>query len=399
MARAQTKPPHPATVAQKKAAPAKSSRPPHPATVAQKKAAPAKSSRPPHPATVAQKKAAPAKPARPPHPATVVQKKAAPAKPARPPHPATVVQKKAAPAKPARPPHPVTGGAAAVAARRPVAGAVQRAEQSGGSTFIAVDSLAAYCRWAKENAAELRGQGGRRLWKEYGERIEGKVGIDRALNKEVALLEKLYRNGKGKSWDEVASVDDLLDKLEGLYGGNRRLSTLIITGHANESSHNLGQGNLDVADDLGFGPNDAATYKALQLHRSEIKISGLSRQHWPGVFERLKPIACTEGKHNRFYVFLLGCNSGGPPPSLHGGNFLLNALADVLFNDVFESGMGVGVFGASLETKAIDTDAILRNIDNIKDAGKPWFNLKRWEAMDAYEDGKHGLYGVFRDPV
>ncbi|WP_434047611.1 MULTISPECIES: hypothetical protein [Sorangium] len=108
MARAQTKPPHPATVAQKKAAPAKKERPPHPATVAQKKAAPAKKERPPHPATVAQKKAAPAKKERPPHPATVAQKKAAPAKKERPPHPATVAQKKAAPAKKERPPHPAT---------------------------------------------------------------------------------------------------------------------------------------------------------------------------------------------------------------------------------------------------------------------------------------------------
>ncbi|WP_061608137.1 hypothetical protein [Sorangium cellulosum] len=51
-----TRPPHPATVAQKKEAPAKRQKPPHPATVAQKKEAPAKRQKPPHPATVAQRK-------------------------------------------------------------------------------------------------------------------------------------------------------------------------------------------------------------------------------------------------------------------------------------------------------------------------------------------------------
>ncbi|WP_434047609.1 MULTISPECIES: hypothetical protein [Sorangium] len=55
MDRAQTKPPHPATVAQKKAAPTTPARPPHPATVAQKKAAPTTPARPPHPAAVAQR--------------------------------------------------------------------------------------------------------------------------------------------------------------------------------------------------------------------------------------------------------------------------------------------------------------------------------------------------------
>lgn len=58
MERAQTKPPHPATVAQKKTPSSKQSRPPHPATVAQKKAAPSEQSRPPHPATASTKERA-----------------------------------------------------------------------------------------------------------------------------------------------------------------------------------------------------------------------------------------------------------------------------------------------------------------------------------------------------
>ncbi|AUX29117.1 MULTISPECIES: hypothetical protein [Sorangium] len=418
MERARTKPPHPASVAQTKAAPAKKERPPHLATVAQTKAAPAKKERPPHPATAAQTKATPAKKEKPPHPATVAQTKAVPAKKEKPPHPATVAQTKAVPAKkekpphpatvaqprPAmrgvavRPPHPSTAGAATVTARRSGAGAVQRSERSEVASFIAVDSLAAYCEWAKEHAIELRGKGGRRLWKEYGDRIKDKVGRDRAFNKEVALLRRLDGRGKGTRWDEVASVDDLLDKLEKLYKGEPRLSTLIITGHANESAHNLGQGNLNISEDLDLGRDDADIYEALQLHRSEITTYGLSLGHWPGVFERLRPIACPEGRHNRFYVFLLGCNSGGPPPSTQGGNFLLNKIADVLFVNVFRRRIGVGVFGASLETVSVDTERILRHIDQIKDAGKPWFNFKKWEAADAYEDGEPGLYGVFRDP-
>lgn len=97
--RTETRPPHPATVAQKKEAPAKKAKPPHPAT-AQRKEAPAKKARGPHPATVAQKKEAPARKTKAPHPASVAQNKESPgAGKAKPPHPATGVQPTAALAK------------------------------------------------------------------------------------------------------------------------------------------------------------------------------------------------------------------------------------------------------------------------------------------------------------
>jgi len=107
------KPPHPATVAQRRAAPPSTTqRPPHPATVAQRRAAPPSTTqRPPHPATVAQRRATPPSTTqRPPHPATVAQRRAAPpAAPQKPPHPATVAQRRAAPpSAAAKPPHPAT---------------------------------------------------------------------------------------------------------------------------------------------------------------------------------------------------------------------------------------------------------------------------------------------------
>jgi hypothetical protein len=88
---------------------------PHPATVAQKKAAP-------HPATVAQRRAAP-------HPATVAQERAAP-------HPATVAQKRAAPPPATVPqPKPASGSE-----RRPDGGPIQRSKS--GSTSLTPEEAA-----------------------------------------------------------------------------------------------------------------------------------------------------------------------------------------------------------------------------------------------------------------
>jgi Yersinia/Haemophilus virulence surface antigen len=99
------RPPHPATVVQRRAAPeARGERPPHPATVT--------AQRPPHPATVVQRRAASeARVERPPHPATVTAQ--------RPPHPATVVQRRA------------------VVAQRSSAAAAKPAETAKDDTWVA----------------------------------------------------------------------------------------------------------------------------------------------------------------------------------------------------------------------------------------------------------------------
>ncbi|WP_437278146.1 hypothetical protein WME90_44135 [Sorangium sp. So ce375] len=110
------RPPHPATVAQRREAPFGGAKalPPHPATVAQRREAPFGGAKalPPHPATVAQRREAPFGGAKtlPPHPATVAQRREAPFGGAKtlPPHPATVAQRREAPFGGAKtlPPHP-----------------------------------------------------------------------------------------------------------------------------------------------------------------------------------------------------------------------------------------------------------------------------------------------------
>jgi hypothetical protein len=180
-------------------------KPPHPATVAQKKAAPVKDARPPHPAAVAQKKAAPAKKVRPPHPATVAQKKAAPVKATRPPHPATVAQKKAAPARPARPPHPAT-----VAQRK----SIQRSEEGGSSD---VPSLAALGilddeqvqRWLYfSKGKKLAENKVRGLIAEYLTKY--KLAASYPPNKYVLLTGVKVSTASEDGWEDVAEIDVLV---------------------------------------------------------------------------------------------------------------------------------------------------------------------------------------------